>query len=561
MRDDDWSKPEVASGCGQVKPTTSMDTVAARWGWDWQEGLLDKNAAPPPLHKSKRLDVDTTSVRDHQASDGQRPDIALTRSVQSDSIVDNWLDDGGATEEARRKKKWMDETRVCAALIRSAAWEYDPSCSARDLYLCYAAALDGLGRRLQSIRLLECAIDEDGLQDAAVELALAKLLFKARKKREARARCHRVYQLFNAGACSEDIAADAYHLAGWSNIHADDHTGAYYEWSKGANILPDSRILSKQHNKRLCWDALLDPCCDTTGLVGATPVVNAGHVVPYRVHETQLERTPALALFSPNHQNGNLVFKSQHPVLTVSECATVLDHVNTYINESLHGAWGTVRKSSVKTTDVAVEDIRPLRPWLIKLLHTRLYPMLAAAYPVLADGSTTIDSTTGLSRMRVHDAFIVRYDAQSDGSVSLPEHSDTSAMSFTVALNSCGTDFTGGGTWFEALGPRGRVVDADIGHAVAFAGPLRHAGFPITSGTRIILVLFLYIEGFPYGQYLTNYIDKYRCKQKRKSEAENEVSPASKVRPSGDTDGGYVVYNQTVELVAMLDQEVKSVLD
>jgi hypothetical protein len=36
--------------------------------------------------------------------------------------------------------------------------------------------------------------------------------------------------------------------------------------------------------------------------------------------------------------------------------------------------------------------------------------------------------------MRVHDAFIVRYDAQ-DKSLSLPEHSDTSSMSFTVALN------------------------------------------------------------------------------------------------------------------------------
>ena len=81
-----------------------------------------------------------------------------------------------------------------------------------------------------------------------------------------------------------------------------------------------------------------------------------------------------------------------------------------------------------------------------------------------------------------------RYDAERDGSFSLPEHSDTSALSFTVALNDRGEAFSGGGTWFEALGPQGGVVNADIGQAVAFAGPLRHAGYPITSGCRIILV-------------------------------------------------------------------------
>ena len=37
--------------------------------------------------------------------------------------------------------------------------------------------------------------------------------------------------------------------------------------------------------------------------------------------------------------------------------------------------------------------------------------MLHNAFPVLADGSTVMDEETGQSRMRVHDAFIVRYDA------------------------------------------------------------------------------------------------------------------------------------------------------
>ena len=46
-------------------------------------------------------------------------------------------------------------------------------------------------------------------------------------------------------------------------------------------------------------------------------------------------------------------------------------------------------------------------------------------------------------------------------------------------------------------------MDAEVGHAVAFAGPLKHAGYPITKGVRMILVLFLYVEDFHYGPYLT----------------------------------------------------------
>ena len=50
-----------------------------------------------------------------------------------------------------------------------------------------------------------------------------------------------------------------------------------------------------------------------------------------------------------------------------------------------------VRDSSVVTTDVAVEEIPALRPWLRQLLATRLCPMIEACYPRLADGSRLRD--------------------------------------------------------------------------------------------------------------------------------------------------------------------------
>jgi hypothetical protein len=185
--------------------------------------------------------------------------------------------------------------------------------------------------------------------------------------------------------------------------------------------------------------------------------------------------------------------------------------------------------------------------------------------------------------MRLHDAFIVRYDAEGDGSISLPEHSDTSAVSFTVALNSSSTpnnsindettpdaSFEGGGTWFEALGDAnksGMVVDANVGHAVAVAGPLRHAGYPVTKGCRVILVLFLYIEGFSYGRFLREHAEQHgtcRPDEEKKEDAKSDIIVAqddTQRRPSGDMPGGFVVYNQTVELVSMLNRRVDSVLD
>ena len=133
--------------------------------------------------------------------------------------------------------------------------------------------------------------------------------------------------------------------------------------------------------------------------------------------------------------------------------------------------------------------------------------------------------------------------------MSLPEHSDTSAISLTVGLNSS-DEFEGGGTWFEALGENGddggEVVDGDTGKAVLFAGPLRHAGYPISSGTRIILVLFLYIEDFAYGKYIQ------RWKNCEEGEGEGEGETKKKNNKSGMEDGGFVVYRQTTELANML---------
>jgi hypothetical protein len=371
-------------------------------------------------------------------------------------------------------------------------------------------------------------------------------------------------------------------------------------------------VLATQARKRHCWDdatpndeedSISDKGC------GMMPFDASSDFEAFSVPLRLRSKCPALALFDKDTQDNRLVFRTKEPILSSDECTRVLRQVELFHSQHpRNGKWSTVRHASVKTTDVAVEDIPSLRPWLRSFLAERLYPMLRCAFPKLADGS---DLGENGDRMRVHDAFIVRYDAECDMSLSLPEHSDTSVISFTVALNQRGQDFEGGGTWFESIAEEhdddgveddegldtytGTVTKADRGQAVAFAGPLRHAGYPVTKGCRIILVLFLYAEDFAYGKFLKAYVEEngQRCcdvssnnkdgnkddnnpvketnngrQEERRQQQDggatdynDDLLAEEAVRPSGDRNGGFVVYNQTVELVSMLNRRVASVLD
>jgi hypothetical protein len=98
------------------------------------------------------------------------------------------------------------------------------------------------------------------------------------------------------------------------------------------------------------------------------------------------------------------------------------------------------------------------------------------------------------ARLRVWDAFVVRYDAAAQR--SLPLHQDDSHLSLTIALNA-GDEFDGGGTGFADVHGGSRasplVVQPRLGHAVAFPGALWHGGEPITRGRRYVIAAFLWV--------------------------------------------------------------------
>ena len=119
-----------------------------------------------------------------------------------------------------------------------------------------------------------------------------------------------------------------------------------------------------------------------------------------------------------------------------------------------------------------------------------------------------------------------------------------------------GVDYDGGGTWVRALKdtPCIGVLETRAGHAVAFAGPLRHGGYAVTSGVRMILVLFLYIEGWPYGHLL----QQHKLKDGGGNDPGDAPAPPSDFAPSpdagrSDPSRGFVVYRETAALMEALD--------
>jgi hypothetical protein len=401
----------------------------------------------------------------------------------------------------KNQKRWKEDVWMYRYMIKMAAWKSDQTCILTDCFLKLSVALDGLVRRPEAINTLYqgLAVSPNNVQ---IMLALAKLLFRDDQKQAASDMCNRIIDQ-HARQCEQaegetggdvdpctvvttDDISSAYYLGGWVRIHDDDHTQAYAVWQRGHRAVPSCPVLKRQFDKRDCWDRGVAPMAcpgveqewsPGAGLGGAAPLAGrricADDLEAFSaVHRFERTNDPhdfatsALALFDKESQQDRVVFRSRQPVLTADECRRVMGIVDAHHSEKLGGRWGSVRQSSVHTTDVAVEDIAALRPWLRLLLRTTLYPLIDAAFPRLADGSSTMTNSDGsdvdaiggaVSRMRVHDAFIVRYDAEAEApSLSLPEHRDTSAVSMVVALNSESEgEYVGGGTWFEALNANG----------------------------------------------------------------------------------------------------------
>lgn len=180
---------------------------------------------------------------------------------------------------------------------------------------------------------------------------------------------------------------------------------------------------------------------------------------------------------------GGRCFVTRDPIVSEQTCRMILEWVAT-----ADDCWTTSRHYAVPTHDVPVHQIPQLLNWFLDWFHHTVHPLLEQQF--------LVDKKKKSGRFYVHDAFVVRYQAQGGGSSSscpyLPIHVDESTHSFVLTLNDH-ENFTGGGTYFcdwDCL-----VSPTKPGVLVSFRGDsLRHGGNPVTRGERYILAGFLYYD-------------------------------------------------------------------
>jgi predicted 2-oxoglutarate/Fe(II)-dependent dioxygenase YbiX len=89
-------------------------------------------------------------------------------------------------------------------------------------------------------------------------------------------------------------------------------------------------------------------------------------------------------------------------------------------------------------------------------------------------------------KINITDLFVVKY--KDDAQNQLEMHCDGSFLSFNILLSDK-NDFEGGGTYFDD----GLTAHLEQGDIFIHSSKIKHAGLPITKGTRYLLVGFLNI--------------------------------------------------------------------
>jgi hypothetical protein len=268
---------------------------------------------------------------------------------------------------------------------------------------------------------------------------------------------------------------EAWCLLGTSLLGVGCWTEAHDAWRKGARLaVPAHPLLDQQRLK----DERYHPPCDQPALPseGADLVV---HEAAAKAVVVAADTTDAPSLDCTVHtlgaRRGKRLVVSTRPLFSAAECSRAIQAAEGHA--ASNGGWTTARHHAVPTTDIPLHECPPLLAWLTSAMETRLGPLLATHFA---------DTVPCRAKVRVHDAFLVRY--QAGAQAHLPLHIDEAHISLTIVLNE---GFVGGGTFFAALG---RAVSPPIGHVIAFDAEALHGGEPIVRGTRYIIAAFLYVE-------------------------------------------------------------------
>jgi len=156
-------------------------------------------------------------------------------------------------------------------------------------------------------------------------------------------------------------------------------------------------------------------------------------------------------------------------------CKWIISEAELYASHN--NGWTTLRHNKYPTTDLPIDKIYSIYNFIMLSLNN-IFDKITKAY--------CLPKTTNYN---INDMFIVKYhqDFQND----LELHQDGSFLTFNILLSEI-NDFEGGGTFFYD----GIVTHLNCGDMIVHSGKIKHAGLPITKGTRYLLVAFIDVDSF-----------------------------------------------------------------
>ena len=274
-------------------------------------------------------------------------------------------------------------------------------------------------------------------------------------------------------------------------------------WLHCHKICPDHEMTKNQINKLFAYGSNYDFM--TTGLIPMKKKCLVPISVPFERISTVREID---------------IFRTSVPIIELSECNWIIDEAEKHASKF---KWTSNRHYSVPTTDIPLHEIPSVLKWFQESFQHNLRKQLHEQFCLEFDGD--------VNSFYINDLFIVKYDAtlgcvkdidnvntnakdntrtidninswhwaskkieiQDTRKTShqrfLPLHYDQSTHSVVISLNSS-TEFTAGGTYFDDLK---ETVSLNQGCMLSFCGnKLLHGGEPITSGTRYIMTIFLFM--------------------------------------------------------------------
>ncbi len=160
-------------------------------------------------------------------------------------------------------------------------------------------------------------------------------------------------------------------------------------------------------------------------------------------------------------------------VYTPDICRFIINECEKYAKNN--GGWTTKRHNNYPTTDLPVEKIGSIFGIILETMNT-IVAKIKKSYCL--DDKIIVN---------FRDLFVVKYTDNAQNHLDM--HHDGSFLSFNILLSEQ-NDFSGGGTYFDD----GLISYLEQGDVLIHSSRIKHAGLPITKGTRYLLVGFLNID-------------------------------------------------------------------